>query len=277
MTQTGSPRPAVSFWSFGHCVIRICFGFRISCFEFLLRLAVEHSQTPKHQTQFTTLPLDSTRPPLYETRSTTPDATGQGRAAAMRVGAEEAARRIDAAVEAMGEELVEFLRDIVRIPTENPPGRNYPECAAAIGRKMAAAGLTVETVDVPAELLPTLAPHGEGLPRPSVIGTLAGPSRAPAPALHRPLRRRARRRGLDPRPLRGDGARRPGLRPRRLGPEVRHRRAGLRDQSAAAGRARAAGDDRLERDPRRGNRRVRRPGLPRGPRRSSRATRPTSA
>lgn len=100
----------------------------------------------------------------------------------MRVGAEEAARRIGAAVDTMGAELVEFLREIVRIPTENPPGRNYPECAAAIGRKMAAAGLTVETVDVPAELLPTLAPHGAGLPRPSVIGTLAGP--AARPLLH---------------------------------------------------------------------------------------------
>ena len=125
--------------------------------------------------------------------------------------------------------------------------------------------------------------HGRDRRRPRRVASRAGPSRrgpaapvgdrhpgrsgrAPAPALHRPLRRRARRRGLDPRPLRGDGARRPGLRPRRLGPEVRHRRADLRDQGAAAGRARAAGDDRLERDPRRGNRRVRRLGLPRGPR-----------
>jgi hypothetical protein len=42
----------------------------------------------------------------------------------MRIGAEEAARRIDAAVNAMRGDLVEFLRKIVRIPTENPPGRS---------------------------------------------------------------------------------------------------------------------------------------------------------
>jgi succinyl-diaminopimelate desuccinylase len=100
----------------------------------------------------------------------------------MKVGAAEAARRIATAVDAMRDEQVEFLREIVRFPTENPPGRNYPECAAAIGRKMAEAGLRVETVEVPSDLLPTLAPHGEGLPRPSVLGTLEG---APArPLLH---------------------------------------------------------------------------------------------
>ena len=72
----------------------------------------------------------------------------------------------------------EFLQEIVRIPTENPPGRNYPECARAIGRKMEEAGLDVQYVEVPGELLPVLAPHGEALPRPSVIGKLAGSNRA---------------------------------------------------------------------------------------------------
>jgi succinyl-diaminopimelate desuccinylase len=87
-----------------------------------------------------------------------------------RMSEAEAARRIGSAVDGMADELIEFLCEIVRIPTENPPGKNYPECAAAIGRKMADAGLSVEYIDVPTELLPTLAPHGEGLPRPSVLG-----------------------------------------------------------------------------------------------------------
>ena len=94
----------------------------------------------------------------------------------------EVARRIGDAVEGLGGELVEFLREIVRIPTENPPGTNYPECAGAIGRKMEEAGLAVEYVEVPGELLPALAPHGEGLPRPSVIGRLTG--RRDRPLLH---------------------------------------------------------------------------------------------
>jgi succinyl-diaminopimelate desuccinylase len=91
----------------------------------------------------------------------------------------EAARLISDAVDSLGGELVEFLQEIVRIPTENPPGKNYPECAKAIGNKMEEAGLAVQYVEVPGELLPVLAPHGEGLPRPSVIGKLAGSKNRP--------------------------------------------------------------------------------------------------
>jgi succinyl-diaminopimelate desuccinylase len=91
-----------------------------------------------------------------------------------RIREDEAARLISDAVDSLGGEMVEFLQELVRIPTENPPGRYYPECARAIGRKMEEVGLDVQYVDVPGELLPVLAPHGEALPRPSVIGKLAG-------------------------------------------------------------------------------------------------------
>lgn len=90
------------------------------------------------------------------------------------IGHTEASALIGKAVDEVADEMVEFLRQIVRIPTENPPGASYPECAAAIGRAMTEAGLDVRTVDVPADLLPSLAPHGMGLPRPSVIGKLSG-------------------------------------------------------------------------------------------------------
>jgi hypothetical protein len=46
-----------------------------------------------------------------------------------RIRGDEAVRLISDAVDSLGGERVEFLREIVRIPTENPPGRNYPECA----------------------------------------------------------------------------------------------------------------------------------------------------
>ncbi|MBE3134469.1 MAG: ArgE/DapE family deacylase, partial [Acidobacteria bacterium] len=95
------------------------------------------------------------------------------------IGRTEAAALIGRAVDELAEEMVEFLREIVRIPTENPPGANYPQCAAAIGRAMSDAGLAVQYVDVPAELLPRLAPHGMGLPRPSVIGRLEGGGKRP--------------------------------------------------------------------------------------------------
>jgi succinyl-diaminopimelate desuccinylase len=87
-----------------------------------------------------------------------------------RMSEAEATRRIGSAVDGLADELVAFLCELVRIPTENPPGNCYPECTAAVGRKMADAGLSVDYVNVPKELLPTLAPHGQGLPRPSVLG-----------------------------------------------------------------------------------------------------------
>jgi succinyl-diaminopimelate desuccinylase len=96
-----------------------------------------------------------------------------------RIRDDEAVRLISDAIDSLDGELVEFLQEIVRIPTENPPGRNYPECAKAIGRKMEKAGLDVQYVDVPDGLLPVLAPHGEALPRSSVVGRLPGSSDRP--------------------------------------------------------------------------------------------------
>ncbi|MCF6466169.1 ArgE/DapE family deacylase [Clostridium sp. Cult2] len=83
-------------------------------------------------------------------------------------------RAIDQAVESLEEELIEFAKEIVRIPTENPPGRYYPECAEAIGNMMEKIGCEVEYVNVPHELLPKLAPKGENLPRVNVIGKYKG-------------------------------------------------------------------------------------------------------
>ncbi len=87
--------------------------------------------------------------------------------------------RVDQAVEGLEQELVEFLRRLVRIPTENPPGRNYRQCAQLIGLKLEELGCRVRYEEVPEELLPSLAPHGDGLPRPSVVGTYPGPEARP--------------------------------------------------------------------------------------------------
>jgi len=96
--------------------------------------------------------------------------------------AAELTARVLQAVEELEEQLVEFLRELVRIPTENPPGLHYPECARAIGRRMEDAGCAVEYVQVPRERLAELAPQGEGLPRTSVLGRF--PGRLERPCLH---------------------------------------------------------------------------------------------
>ncbi len=87
---------------------------------------------------------------------------------------------IDKAVEDLEDELVEFASKIVSIKTENPPGENYPECAEAIGEMMKKIGCEIEYVNVPAELLSELAPHGNGLPRVNVIGKYAGEKSRPS-------------------------------------------------------------------------------------------------
>ncbi len=85
----------------------------------------------------------------------------------------EALRRIDESVE----EMVAFLRGLVRIPTVNPPGENYADCAAYIGGKLREFGYEVRYVE--AEGLPVCTPRH---PRVNVIGRLAG--RRPGPTLH---------------------------------------------------------------------------------------------
>ncbi|SIO41777.1 succinyl-diaminopimelate desuccinylase [Rhodovulum sp. ES.010] len=60
---------------------------------------------------------------------------------------DDAAReRLGAAVEARRDELVALTQDLVRIPTLNPPGRNYREICDYLAARLAACGFGVELV-----------------------------------------------------------------------------------------------------------------------------------
>jgi len=72
------------------------------------------------------------------------------------------------------EELVDFAAEIVRIPTVNPPGALYRECAETIGRRFEQHGLDVEYLG--AEGRPE---HTRAHPRINVIGRRAGSSAHP--------------------------------------------------------------------------------------------------
>ncbi len=74
-----------------------------------------------------------------------------------------------ACVDELAEEMVEFLRQLVRIPTVNPPGENYTDCANQIGAKLKAFGY--ETEFVTAEGLPECSAQ---FPRLNVIGRMRG-------------------------------------------------------------------------------------------------------
>ncbi|MCP5179750.1 MAG: acetylornithine deacetylase/succinyl-diaminopimelate desuccinylase family protein [Pseudomonadales bacterium] len=77
-------------------------------------------------------------------------------------------------VEARRDDLVEFTRELVRIPTVNPPGDNYRDCAELLGRRLAAHGFEVR-------LLRALGTPGDSdrYPRYNLIarrtGTRSGP------------------------------------------------------------------------------------------------------
>jgi succinyl-diaminopimelate desuccinylase len=77
--------------------------------------------------------------------------------------------RVARAVEELEDEVVEFTRELVRIPTVNPPGDAYEPCARAIGRRLEDFGFDVEYLA--AEGRPE---HTRGHPRVNVVGTRPG-------------------------------------------------------------------------------------------------------
>ena len=86
----------------------------------------------------------------------------------------EAERRAVAAVDDLAEEMVTFARDLVRIPTVNPPGEGYAECAEFVGERLKRFGYRVDIID--ADGLPE---HTERYPRRNVVGRLAGAGSGP--------------------------------------------------------------------------------------------------
>jgi succinyl-diaminopimelate desuccinylase len=88
-----------------------------------------------------------------------------------------AADRVLAAVDACAGELVAFTSDLIRIPTVNPPGDAYEDCARLIGDRLAACGFEIEYHA--AEGRPE---HTREHPRVNVIGLRRG--RTLRPAVH---------------------------------------------------------------------------------------------
>lgn len=74
-----------------------------------------------------------------------------------------------AAVDACADELVDFTSALIRIPTVNPPGEAYPDCAAAIGSRLRDGGFDVAYF--PAEGRPE---HTTSHPRVNVVGRRPG-------------------------------------------------------------------------------------------------------
>jgi succinyl-diaminopimelate desuccinylase len=87
------------------------------------------------------------------------------------------ADRVIAAVDAAAEELIDFTAALIRVPTVNPPGEAYPDCARVIGEKLAECDFDVDYL--PAEGRPE---HTRLHPRVNVVGLRRG--RFDRPAIH---------------------------------------------------------------------------------------------
>ena len=77
-------------------------------------------------------------------------------------------------VEAMTDETVAFAAELVRIPTVNPPGDAYEDCARAIGERLLRGGFDVEYLEAEGS-----AEHTRQHPRVNVVGTRDGTARGP--------------------------------------------------------------------------------------------------
>ena len=85
--------------------------------------------------------------------------------------------RVLAAVDDLADETVDFTRELVRIPTVNPPGELYEDCARAIGARLGRFGYDVEYYE--AEGRPE---HTKAYPRINVVGRALGAR--PNPMVH---------------------------------------------------------------------------------------------
>jgi succinyl-diaminopimelate desuccinylase len=86
----------------------------------------------------------------------------------------QAADRVLAEVSAATDEIVALTGDLIRLPTVNPPGAGYRECARLIGARLGVMGMDVAYVDAVGR-----PEHSERHPRVNVIGLLEGTQSRP--------------------------------------------------------------------------------------------------
>ena len=87
------------------------------------------------------------------------------------------ADRVLAEVEAARDEIVNFTAELIHVPTVNPPGEFYRDCAELIGRRLAKTGLAVQYVGAVGR-----PEHTAAHPRVNVVGR--GEGAAGHPRLH---------------------------------------------------------------------------------------------
>ena len=85
--------------------------------------------------------------------------------------------RVLDAVDTAAPEIVGFTSELIRVPTVNPPGEHYADCAQLIARRLEAGGFDVDCLAAEGS-----AEHTRERPRINVVGLLRG--RRERPAVH---------------------------------------------------------------------------------------------
>lgn len=79
--------------------------------------------------------------------------------------------KIDEIIEELRGEIVDFLKELIRIPTENPPGLNYEKIVNVIKNKLDEFGYKTQVIEPTDEELKSLIRFGYGK-RPNLVGYL---------------------------------------------------------------------------------------------------------
>ena len=161
--------------------------------------------------------------------------------------------RVLAEVDALAAETAEFTAEMVRIPTVNPPGDVYEDCARLIGDRLRSFGYEVEYLA--AEGRPE---HTAAHPRVNVMGVRKGEGGGPVVHLNGHFDVVPAGEGWTVDPFGGRHQGRPSLRTRHRRHEGGHRLRDVRGGGHPPRRRAPAGNGRGERHRGRGERRLRR-------------------
>jgi succinyl-diaminopimelate desuccinylase len=78
------------------------------------------------------------------------------------------------AISALQGDLISLAKDLISVPTADPPGENYDQCAEVIADYMRAIGARVEIRQAPVVSLPLSPRTGKPLSRPNVVAWIEG-------------------------------------------------------------------------------------------------------
>jgi succinyl-diaminopimelate desuccinylase len=88
-------------------------------------------------------------------------------------------QRVCKRISSLEGEVVSLAKELISVPTADPPGENYDECAKVIADYLKTVGAQVEILQVPLESLSLNPQTGEPMSRPNVVAEIKGAKKGP--------------------------------------------------------------------------------------------------